>query len=59
MIEIIKKGCTKFGANCTKCGCSFTYMLNDLRRNYVRGGEQVHCPDCGEPVRHRQSRGHL
>lgn len=53
MIKVVKQGCASFEATCHKCRAVFTYTLDDVSRNYVRGGEGVWCPSCAEWIRHR------
>ncbi len=50
--KIVKQGSTTHRATCTDCGTVFTYERSDVHRNYVRGGEWVACPCCGENVMH-------
>lgn len=50
--KIIEQGSTTFRATCTECGTRFTYEPEDVRRNYVRGGEETSCPHCGHTCRH-------
>lgn len=50
--KIIVKGSTTFRATCRDCGTCFTYERDDVRQNYVRGGEWVSCPLCGQQCRH-------
>ena len=47
MIEIVKEGKKKFEITCIKCGCVFTYGLEDLK-----GTRYVTCPECHEECRH-------
>jgi hypothetical protein len=49
---IIKPGRKTFHGVCSDCGCEFRYERSDVMHNYVKGGDWVHCPDCGEPMRH-------
>ena len=46
-IEIIKQGQTKFTAHCYKCGCEFTYEMEDVIDN------SVICPCCKSYIRHK------
>ena len=41
MIEIIKKGHKKFRDTCFKCGCEYSYELEDVKKDCVK------CPQCG------------
>lgn len=56
-IKITKKAPKAYSADCTRCGCSFTYELADVHKNYVLGGEYVSCPSCGDGVQHFGSWG--
>lgn len=51
MIEIIKQGQTKFTAHCYKCGCEFTYEMEDV----VDDG--VICPCCANHIVHMDPMG--
>lgn len=55
MIEIIEHGKDKFDAVCPRCGCKFTYQLEDLKTYMIT--EFVDCPDCGKRYNHPQSTG--
>ena len=46
MIKIIKDGQKDFIANCSICGCEFSYQTEDIR------GSSVACPCCGFYVSH-------
>ena len=46
MIEIIKQGQMKFTAHCYKCGCEFTYEMEDV------SAYAVTCPCCGNHIAH-------
>ena len=50
--EILKQGIKTYTGHCDECGADFTYQREDVRHNYVRGGEDVGCPCCGHGVRH-------
>lgn len=50
MIEIIELGKEKFEAVCTRCGCRFTYQLEDLKMPVFT--ECVECPECGKVYYH-------
>lgn len=54
-MRVLSKGRSEFQAKCSRCSCRFAYKLADLHRNYVRGGEFVGCPSCGEGHRHISS----
>lgn len=43
MITVIKHGKKVFKGFCSRCGCEFTYELEDVTLNNF-----VTCPDCGE-----------
>lgn len=47
MIKIIKDGQKDFIANCSICGCEFSYQTEDIKLSYVA------CPCCGFHVSHR------
>jgi DNA-directed RNA polymerase subunit RPC12/RpoP len=51
-IKIIKEGVDKFRATCGNCGTTFSYEMEDVHTNYLKGGEQVSCPHCGHSHRH-------
>lgn len=51
-IEIIKQGQTKFTAYCYKCGCEFTYELEDLD-----AAGCVKCPCCENYIVHTKNKG--
>lgn len=48
MIKIIKDGQKDFIANCSICGCEFSYQLVDI------GLGSVTCPCCGNYVAHKE-----
>ncbi len=52
MKKIITKGTDTYHATCTECGARFSYEREDVRTNYVRGGEWVSCPHCGHDHQH-------
>ena len=41
MIKIIKRGHKQFRDTCYKCGCEYTYELEDVKDDCVK------CPQCG------------
>ena len=43
MIKVIKHGQIEFKGFCSRCGCEFTYELEDITLSSF-----VVCPDCGE-----------
>ena len=45
MIKVIKHGKTEFRGYCSRCGCEFTYELEDITLSAF-----VVCPDCGEHI---------
>ena len=45
MIKVIKHGQKEFRGYCSRCGCEFTYELEDITLSAF-----VVCPDCGEHV---------
>jgi len=50
--RIIREGTKIYRATCSECGAVFTYEREDVRRNYVKGGEWVSCPGCGHDHQH-------
>lgn len=40
-IEILQHGDEKFVATCHRCGCKFTYEVED-----IDAYGEVHCPEC-------------
>ncbi|MDE1834541.1 MAG: hypothetical protein KGH64_04340 [Candidatus Micrarchaeota archaeon] len=52
MRKIITKGITTYRVTCDECNAIFTYEREDIRPNYIKGGEWVSCPSCGHSVRH-------
>lgn len=50
MIKITKPGKTVFNGKCGKCGCEFTYELEDLWNNF--GSGYVKCPECSDKYFH-------
>lgn len=50
--KIIRQGSTTYRATCLECSTVFTYELEDVHQNYVRGGRWVSCPHCGHGVYH-------
>lgn len=48
MIKVIKHGETTFLGKCDRCGCEFTYNLDD-----VNIANTVPCPDCIGRVYHK------
>lgn len=50
MIKIIKPGNKTFTAMCSKCGCEFSYELEDLDFPHE---EYVKCPECGDHCYHK------
>lgn len=49
MIKIIKDGQRDFIANCSVCGCEFSYQTEDIKLGSVA------CPCCGIYVSHRDN----
>lgn len=47
-IKIIKDGTTKFEATCPRCGCEFSYELEDIIV------DRLSCPCCGETIYHKK-----
>ena len=45
MIKIIKHGKKEFRGYCSRCGCEFTYELEDVTLSAF-----VVCPDCGDHI---------
>jgi len=56
-IKFTKQAPKTYSSDCSRCGCAFTYQLEDVHHNYTFGGEQVSCPGCGHGVRHNGSPG--
>lgn len=52
MKKIINKGTDVYKATCIECGTIFTYGREDVHHNYIKGGEEVSCPHCGNSVKH-------
>lgn len=50
--RVISAGDDVYRATCSECGCVFTYEREDVRHNYVSGGERVSCPHCGHDCGH-------
>lgn len=50
MIKIIKPGKTVFNVTCGRCGCEFTYELEDLHTYF--GSEYVRCSECSHDSYH-------
>ena len=50
--KIISPGTDVYRATCTECGARFSYEREDVRTNYLRGGEEVSCPGCGHAHRY-------
>jgi hypothetical protein len=50
MIKIIKPGQKTFIGFCERCGCEFTYELNDLKLSAT--GNKVSCPTCSKDYIH-------
>lgn len=49
-IKVIKKPAKSFAMECDKCGCEFTYGLDDLLMSF--SSWFVACPICGERCMH-------
>lgn len=49
MIKVVKHGYKGYSTVCYKCGCEFTYELEDIKEGYVS------CPDCNEKSLHNYS----
>ena len=56
MIKIIKHGKKMFEATCNKCGCKFSYELEDI--GLVIPGH-VRCPECDTSVEHQDQSGKI
>ena len=50
MIKIIKAGQKEFIGFCDRCGCEFTYELDDLKLSC--SSDKVNCPTCGKDYYH-------
>jgi len=57
MKKIISPGTDTYRATCQECSAVFTYQREDVRTNYVRGGEEVSCPHCGHSHKHYGATG--
>jgi hypothetical protein len=51
-VKIVEAPPKTYCAHCNKCGATFTYEIDDVHRNYLRGGEGIYCPSCAEWCRH-------
>ncbi len=51
MKTVIKEGNKLFEAICPKCGCHFSYELEDLKDSWVTCWYTL-CPECGTECRH-------
>ena len=49
-MKIIKHGKKEFQTICSRCGCEFSYTLEELLSNYPV--KTVNCPDCGYECYH-------
>ena len=50
MVTIITPGLTTFTGQCSRCGCVFSYQLEDLKIWCVT--PQLPCPTCGTAYLH-------
>lgn len=50
MPKIIKPGKKEFIGTCKRCGCEFSYTLDELKAQYPL--KFVHCPECNEEYYH-------
>ena len=51
-IEVIKHGKQTFKEVCSRCGCEFTYQLEDLKEDIFHN-HYVKCPDCQTKISHK------
>ena len=50
MAKVIKPGKKEFIGNCNRCGCEFSYTLEELKAQYPL--KFIHCPECGDEYYH-------
>jgi transcription elongation factor Elf1 len=56
MPVIVKKGPETFTATCRRCGCMFSYKIEELKRYSKYGQGTVDCPQCGNEHEHPDQR---
>lgn len=56
MIKVIKEGKKIFQTTCYRCGCEFSYELDDLSVGMLMA-ESVKCPSCNTDVYHPEQHG--
>ena len=49
-MKVIKPGKKDFIGNCRRCGCEFSYTLEELMAQYPL--KFVNCPECGDEYYH-------
>lgn len=50
MPKVIEPGKKEFIGNCSRCGCKFSYTLEELKPMYPH--KFIYCPDCGAEYYH-------
>lgn len=50
MKKVITKPDKSFRAECDRCGCEFTYELDDMYKQFA--SEVVSCPSCEHAIYH-------
>lgn len=50
MPKVIKHGKKEFVGICDRCGCKFSYTINELKAQYPL--KYIRCPDCGDEYYH-------
>lgn len=49
---VIRRAFTKFRKECNRCGCIFSYGIEDLEENFCSFHDEVTCPCCGKKFYH-------
>lgn len=49
-MKVIKHGKKNFVAVCARCGCKFSYTINELKAQYPL--KYIRCPECGDEYYH-------
>lgn len=50
LTKVIKPGKKEFIGNCSRCGCEFSYTLEELKAQYPL--KFLRCPECGDEYHH-------
>ena len=50
--EILDKAPEKYRTQCSKCGATFSYQLEDVTAGKFGIGRAVSCPNCSESCTH-------